>query len=367
MLIPSLRGGGAERVVVNLASEIANREGYTVDIVTARGGGELREMLPDGVNLVQFGVARTLFALPKLVRYYKTELPALVISSLRAMNILSVVARTLSGTRPELIVVEHNNIEEVFANSGLKERALLPLMRCTYRRSNRIACVSAEGAQTLAKYLRVDPERVETIYNPVLTEELLDRIGGVVSHPWFSDDRSIPVIVAAGRLTKQKDFETLLKAFAQLTKSRRAHLCIFGEGGERQPLQDLANTLGLSKQVEFFGFIANPLPYFRQADLFVLSSRYEGLGNVLVEALACGTPVISTDCPSGPREIIETAGAGKLVPVGDPDALAWEIEFQLKHGCHEISPNLTVFTATYSATQYLGVTTEGHYDTAVDL
>ena len=358
LLIPSLSGGGAERVVINLASEIAKREGFVVDIVTARGGGELRDTVPADVNLVQFYKSRTLFALPELVRYFKTARPALVISSLRAMNILSVTARSLSGTRPELMLVEHTNLEQAFANLGPKEKALLPLMRWTYRRADRIACVSAGGARALAKYLRVDPRQVEIIYNPVVTLELRARKGDVLAHPWFADERTIPVIVSAGRLIKQKDFHTLLNAFALLINRQPARLVILGEGEDRLLLRQLANTLGLSEQVEFAGFTLNPFPYFCQADLFVLSSRYEGLANVLIEALACGTPIISTDCPSGPREIVEMTSTGGLVPVGDPEALALAIECQLNQVKARISPDLTVFTAEYAADQYLGVTTE---------
>lgn len=157
-------------------------------------------------------------------------------------------------------------------------------------------------------------------------------MGDGLSHPWFAFERAMPVVVAVGRLRKQKDFETLLRAFARVLQTRPAHLVILGEGEERDNMQALAETLGIAVDVELAGFAANPLPYFRDVDLFVLSARYEGLPTVLIEALACSTPFVSTDCPSGPREIIKIAGSGDLVRVVDVEALARAIEQQLAKG-----------------------------------
>ena len=176
----------------------------------------------------------------------------------------------------------------------------------------------------MQRFTGVSPEKVRTIYNPVVTEDLAVQAQAPLAHPWFDVDASerIPVVLAAGRLTGQKDYPTLLRAFKEVRNQRPARLMILGEGQQRSALEALVKDLGIQEDVSLPGFVDNPFAYMARADLFVLSSAWEGLPGVLIQAMACGCPVVSTDCPSGPREILEGGTYGPLVEVGDARGLA---------------------------------------------
>jgi glycosyltransferase involved in cell wall biosynthesis len=195
------------------------------------------------------------------------------------------------------------------------------LARWLYPKAYKVVAVSQGVAADTARFYRLPLDKVEFIYNPVVTPELISLSMQPVEHPWFSPGEP-SVILGVGRLTRQKDFSTLLRAFALVRRERPMRLVIVGDGEERARLCALAHQLGIDEDVLLAGFDANPYRYMRRASVFVLSSRWEGLPSVLIEAIACGTPVVSTDCPSGPREILEDGKWGKLVPVGDPDKLA---------------------------------------------
>ena len=181
--------------------------------------------------------------------------------------------------------------------------------------------VSLGVTAELAKVSGISANRLHTIYNPIVSKNLLQKANETPDHPWFNNTGP-PIVLAIGRLDKQKDFPTLLTAFARLLDQCSARLVVLGEGPLRPTLLALAHNLHISEHVDFPGFVSNPFAYLAKARLFVLSSRYEGFGNVLVEAMACGCPVISTDCRSGPAEILENGRWGKLVPTEDPEALA---------------------------------------------
>jgi glycosyltransferase involved in cell wall biosynthesis len=183
-----------------------------------------------------------------------------------------------------------------------------------------VIAVSKGIGEELSRITRVDAARIRVIYNGVVTADFQQRASANVIHPSFQ--KGTPVFVAVGRLHKQKDYPTLLRAFAQVLRQRQAELVILGEGDERDELQALATELGIAAHVDFAGFCANPLPLMRQASAVVMSSKFEGFGNVLAEALACGTSVVSTDCPYGPGEILANGRFGLLTPVGEPGALA---------------------------------------------
>ena len=190
-----------------------------------------------------------------------------------------------------------------------------------YPRADEIVAVSAGVADDLARVARIPRSRITVIHNPIVTDELLADARAPVDHPWFADGGP-PVVLAAGRLTEQKDYPTLLRAFRHARRARELRLVILGEGEERPRLEALARELDVSGDVDFAGFVANPYAFMARASLFVLSSAWEGFGNVVVEAMACGTPVVSTDCPSGPGEILEGGRYGRLVAVGDDEELA---------------------------------------------
>ena len=195
-------------------------------------------------------------------------------------------------------------------------------MRPLYPKADFIVGVSQGVVDDLKKVLRFDSEKFRVIYNPTVDEELLKKAEEPLDHPWFHDDGEPPVILAAGRLHISKDFPTLPRAFALVRKEVPSRLVILGEGEKRKELEKLAQELGIREDLDLPGFVENPYKYTKHAAVFVLSSQWEGLPTVLVEAMACGCPVVSTDCPSGPREILKDGEYGVLVPPKDPEKLA---------------------------------------------
>jgi glycosyltransferase involved in cell wall biosynthesis len=204
-------------------------------------------------------------------------------------------------------------------------------IRRTYPRIDHIVAVSAGVAEDTVRIARLPRERISVIRNPVITPDLERLAAEPCPHPWLAPGQP-PVILGAGRLQRQKDFPTLIRAFARLQRGRDCRLAILGEGGSRPKLEALIGQLGLSDRVALLGFQDNPYPYLARARLFVLSSAWEGSPNVLTEAMALGTPVVSTDCPSGPFELLDGGRFGPLVPVGDVEALAAAMQRTLEQG-----------------------------------
>jgi glycosyltransferase involved in cell wall biosynthesis len=268
--------------------------------------------------------------LPALVRYLRDEHPRVVISALNYVNVVTLWARSLSRVDVPVIVSEHNTPSVLRLVSHKRRARLMPrLTRHFYRWADRIVAVSEGVAQDLTRSLGIDPERIEVIYNPVITPELRERARAAVDHPWLVAGAP-PLIVAVGRMAAQKDYPLLLRAFEQVRRKRAARLMILGDGPLRDRLQAQAKEMGISDAVSMPGFVDNPLAFVSRASLFALSSRCEGLPTVLIEALYCGTPIVSTDCPSGPREILKAGRYGRLVPVGDADALSAAMENALR-------------------------------------
>ncbi len=207
--------------------------------------------------------------------------------------------------------------------SSLRQHALKESARLLYPLADAHIAVSQGVADDLGKFVRLNPNKVHAIYNPVVTNDLLERARLTPDHPWLADksESSPPVLLGVGRLTGQKDFPTLIRAFATVRRAQAARLIILGEGERRAQLEALATELGVAEDVSLPGFVDNPFAFMAQADLFVLSSRFEGLPGALIQAMACGCKVVSTDCPSGPAEILK-GGLAPLVPVGDAEALA---------------------------------------------
>lgn len=326
--LPSLTGGGAERVMVTLANGFAAR-GYSVDLVLATASGPYLKNVSQGVRVVDLAARRVLFSLPALARYLQRERPRAMLSALHHANVVAVWARQLARTSTVLVVSERNTLtaSPVSAKNGrLQSRSWL--MKRTYPRADAVVAVSRGVADDLVSATGLPPEHVHVIYNPVVTDELLRLSRVPVRHPWCAPGAP-PVILAAGRLTEQKDFSTLIRAYSRLRGRRSGRLVILGEGEDRGELEALITRLGLEEDVYLPGFVDNPFAWMREARLFVLSSRWEGLPSVLIQAMACGTQVVSTDCPSGPAEILENGRWGRLVPVGDPEALAAAIRAAL--------------------------------------
>jgi len=332
LFLSSLHGGGAQRVIINLAQGFIER-GLKVDLVLAKAEGPFLSQVPPRVRLVDLRARRVLYSLPGLVRYLRREQPQAVLSALNYVNIVAIWAKFLSKVRTRLVVTEHNTLSWSVANIPSVKTRLMPfLIRTFYPCADVVVTVSHGVAEDLIARTGLPAEKIRVIYNPVITPELFAKAEETLDHPWFHPGE-IPVILGIGRLTKQKDFPTLIRAFALVRKEHPARLMILGEGEERPNLEALVRELGLEGEVALPGFVENPYKYMKRAAVFVLSSRWEGLPTVLIEALALGTPVVSTNCPSGPMEILEGGKWGRLVPVGDPCSLAHAIleTFQDEH------------------------------------
>jgi len=323
--LPSLRGGGAERVFVNLANEFARRN-FDVDLVLAQKEGPYLEEISNKVKIVELKKKRILLCLFSLMRYLREKKPAILFCAMFHVNIIGYLAKYLTHSDTKIVATEHNSFSITIQQlPAIKKIILSLLVRILYPKMDKIIAVSKGVAEDLMQVVQLPKNKLQVIYNPVIKKaEILRKSQEIPSHPFFREKRKkgMIIIIGIGRLTKQKDFPTLLKAFGKIKKHKDARLIILGEGEERIKLEGLIKKLNLSSFVSLPGFVKNPYSYLKNSDLFVLSSKWEGLPTVLIEALACGIPVVSTDCPSGPREILEEGKYGKLVPVGDWRALA---------------------------------------------
>ena len=319
--LPSLEGGGAERVVVNLIKEFIKRE-IKVELVLASAKGPYLSELPKEVRIIDLKSSRVIFSIPKLISYLREEKPDIFISSLSHANLVSIISKKIARSKTKLFLREDNTLSLVFYNSKSFKTKVIPfLMKILYPYADLVIAVSSGVKDDLKKFTKLPENKIKVIYNPVITQDIFIKAKEPVDHPWFAEDCP-PVILGVGRLTKEKDFPTLLKAFALVRKEIDSRLVILGEGEERKNLEKLAKELGIEEFLWMPGFVDNPYKYMSKASVFVLSSIYEGFGNVLVEALVLGCPVISTDCPSGPREILDNGKYGKLVSVRKPEDLA---------------------------------------------
>lgn len=317
--LPNLHGGGAERVTVNLIEGML-KYNIPIDLVLASAEGPYLNQVPPQVRIINLATGRVIKAILPLSKYLKQNQPIALLSHLNHANVVALLAGKLARAETRLIVVEHNTLSS--AKSSLIRGKLVPsFMKWLYPSADAIVGVSNGVVRDLEQQLGLPKGKVITIYNPVIDNELIAKAKAPLHHPWFSNKDS-PVFIAAGRLTKQKDFSTLIKAFALLRKQRQARLIIFGEGECRIELEAMINNLGISEDVSLPGFVENPYAYMSKANAFILSSLWEGLPTVLIEAMACGCPVIATDCPSGPHEILEAGKYGHLVPVGDAVAIS---------------------------------------------
>jgi glycosyltransferase involved in cell wall biosynthesis len=323
LLLPSLAGGGAERMTINLARGLAE-SGQRVDLVLGQAVGPYHELVPGSVRSIDLGRRQMIAALLPLVRYLRRERPRALLAAMNHASIVALWAARLAGTGTRVVAGVRSQLSVEAMRSPLVGDRLMPLLAKTFFRwADAVVAVSAGVAEDLRTHVGVDADLIRVINNPVVTPDLAALAAEVPSHPWLAD-RGPPVILGAGRLTTQKDFATLIRAFAQVSTVRPARLVIIGEGPERPALEALVDQLDLMDSVALPGFQPNPFSYMRAASLFVLSSAWEGLPGVLIQAMACGTAVVSTDCPSGPREILDVGDTplGALVEVGDSDALA---------------------------------------------
>lgn len=335
VLLHSLEMGGAERVLVELCNQFAAR-GHRIDMVLVRNQGELTANLSAQVRLVDLSAPNAYLAIPALVRYLHQEEPQVILSSFELLSLIVLLLRRILGFSSQVVVriATTLSLNRRMAYKKWLERILVSWL---YPQAEAIVLVSKSAAQDLASFAGFSSERVHVVYNPVITDQFLQDMQEDAHHPFFEAGEP-PVILGVGRLNKAKDFPSLIRAFADLRKRIPARLLILGDGELRVELQGLVNSLDLREDVDLPGFVMNPVAYMRRSDVFVLSSRWEGLPGVLIQALAAGCPVVSTDCPSGPREILADGEYGHLVPVGDTEALVAAIEDVLKGHGRKVDP-----------------------------
>lgn len=353
VFVPSLRGGGAERVMVTIANEVASR-GHEVDLVLGRAAGPYQSQVSRSVNVVNLGASRMLFSLLALRRYLVRARPDGLLSAMTHANLIAVAARAIARSGCRLVISERNVLRTGgHAGASIKSRVMRKLMRKLYPRADRIVAVSSGVAKDVRECIGVSADRISVIANPVVTAELRQLAEAPVPHPWLAEGEP-PVVLGAGRMTEAKDFDTLVEAFGQLRQVRACRLIILGEGELRAHLEEKVVALGLAEDVSLPGFQLNPFSWMSRAGVFALSSRWEGLPGVLVQAMACGTPIVSTDCHSGPREILEDGKWGRLVPVGDVNALAAALREALDDGSPpDVRQRAAHYSAEVSVTHYL--------------
>lgn len=321
--VPTFEEGGAERVMVMLANGFAG-EGHEVDFLVISSMGTYRGLLDPRVRLINLGVKRVLRSLPHLVRYFQREKPSTIVSTLYYASAVALLARSLSRVPARIYVrVENTLSERMTETRSIKSRILILAARVLFPTADGIIAVSKGVADDSVRFLKLDPRRVHTIYNPSFP----DNIDALANEPMedLLFDPGTPIVLAVGALRRSKDHQTLLRAFRIVKERHQARLVILGEGEERVFLESLIRDLDLAGCVHMPGFVANPFKYMKQASVFVLSSRYEGLPSSLIQAMRCGCAVVSTDCHSGPTEILDLGRFGSLVPVGDAEALAGAI------------------------------------------
>lgn len=315
----TLRVGGLERVTVNLANGLANA-GHEVALALVSAEGDLLNDVRNEVRIVDFDAGRVLTSTLALRRYIADARPDVCIGMGAHVNgVAGLVTRTM-GSPTALVCTHHSILRRM--DDGPKRRILHLLVKDAYRRADQVVCVSHGVLDYVRSEFSVPADRGCVIYNPVLDRAFWDRKNSVPGHPWFSTDADVPVILSAGRHAPEKDFRTLVDAFVSLRQEHAARLVLLGDGPERESLTAYANATSVADDIDLPGFVDSVYPYMVHADVFALSSETEGFGMVLVEAMGCGCPVVSTDCHSGPAEILVDGEYGPLVPVGDSERLA---------------------------------------------
>lgn len=358
VFLPALAGGGAERAMLHLAQGFAQR-GIATDLVVAEAAGAYLDMLPPGVRLVNLQAKNPVIISKTLAlrQYLQQAQPDALLSALDIVS-SATWAKRLAGVPTRVVMCVQTHLTQQFRDhqplTGGKVRP--QLVRWFYPWADEIVAASQGVALDVATMTQLPSEHIQVIYNPVVTPAVKAKIQTAIAHPWFAPGEP-PVVLGVGRLVTQKDFPTLIRAFAVLRQQRSARLMILGEGDQRAKLEALIQALDLGDDVALPGFVDNPYAYMAKASVFALSSIFEGFGNVVAEALAAGTPIVSTDCESGPAEILAGGEYGRLVPVGDAQTLATAIAATLNEprNSQRLQQRAAAFSLDVVTEQYLQV------------
>lgn len=322
--IPDLTVGGAEQVTVNIINGLSER-GYNIELLVSKRKGNLQSRIGDGVSVVElspsntsvFGVAAHVVS---LARYLRRKQPAALFSHLAHVSVVCLAVHRITGTDTAVIPTHHKSYR-ITTNRSLKDRIVQGLVPYLYPSAIRIIAVSEGVADDIAEHTSLDRWDISVLHNPVHVDEVRERSRQSIEHEWL-DDESIGVVLFVGRIEDQKNLKAWLRAFKRIhERNPDTRAIIVGKGSRHKSVSEFAERLGIDHIVSMPGYVENPYAYMRKASVFMLSSRFEGLPTVLIESLACGCPVVATDCPSGPREILADGKYGTLAPVGDIDGL----------------------------------------------
>lgn len=388
VLLPSLAGGGAERSMLNLIGAFL-QQGREVDLLLFRREGQYLDSVPDGARVIELAAGSALRGrwlaaqadpsgigallrpvllarktdgdlrhIASLAAYLREQPPDVLLSAMTYTNLVALWARSLARVPVPVVISERislsHHAESKSGKNAWRWCHLLPAVSHTYASADGIVVVSNSVADDLAANTRLERSAIRTIYNPVVDDKLREMAAEPLDHPWFGPDAP-PVVLGVGRLIPQKDFPTLLRAFAILSARCRARLVILGEGRLRTELESLARELGVEAHLDLPGFAENPYRYMSRAGVFALSSIYEGLPGVLIQALACACPVVSTDCPGGSAEILEGGQVGRLVPMQDAQALAEALHDTLNDppSAQDLTARADSFSVKHTSGEYL--------------
>ncbi|MGY3313445.1 glycosyltransferase involved in cell wall biosynthesis [Peribacillus simplex] len=313
-IIPSLRGGGAERVIINIIRNLDYKQ-FDISLILLKKEGPYINLLPENIKVVDLDTLRVRKSIIPLIKAINAIKPDAILSTMGHLNLAILAIRFLLKGNPKIIIREANTPSK---NITKKERFFSFLYKHLYPKSDLIIAQCKDMKNDIIDFFKVEEKKIQYIYNPLDIEKIRDsREGG---NPY---QEKMVNLLSVGRLSQQKGFDVLINAF-KIVKEKipNAHLTILGEGSLKDELQDLAEKIGVLDEISFVGFKNNPYPYYYYADTYILSSRWEGFPNSLLEALACETKVVATDCKSGPREIIGDNEYGILVKEGDYIALA---------------------------------------------
>ncbi|MGR9072912.1 MAG: glycosyltransferase [Gammaproteobacteria bacterium] len=383
--VSSLGSGGAEKMMLNLAKTAAD-QGHNVDLLLVRSEGPHLDQVPAEIRphvlkktgrlrgllfvlsaakkplrfLMLFRLPRFLTVVKPVSEYLQTRRPDIVISTLHTCNLSSVMARECADVKTRIVVRECIALSSFIQSVPNRKKSLLPFIRLVYPLADYVVSVSKDVQKDLRALVEIPEGKAVSIYNPVIGGDFQARMEEPIDHPWLTGKKDY-VVIGVGRLTKQKDFGTLIRAFAKLRRKAPCKLIILGQGREKEALQALVGELGLTDDVDLHGFTHNPYHFMAHADLFVLPSLLEGAPNVLVEAMASGCNVISTDCPGGSAELLDYGRYGKLVPVRDVDALAEAMldDYRRRPKFEETQAFARTFTRERALSEYLALAPAG--------